>query len=208
MSDDNSSLFRQEALDRLQTPERLDDLLTRVNPHASLFFWVGACCLLVFVVWGFLGRVETGIDTQAVGLQESNGHYQIVAFVSPIEASQIKAQQKAYVSVEGLPKERYGLVRARVLSVLDKVMSREEMLQLCADDVYVSMLLSQNRRVAVYIEPEPLPTNPTGWAWTASMGPDFKLRTGVFMSVSIPLWVSTPVYYVFPFLGNTHALNP
>ncbi|HKI35487.1 MAG TPA: HlyD family efflux transporter periplasmic adaptor subunit [Gemmataceae bacterium] len=58
----NRPIFRQEALDRLSSPEQLDQLMQVTAPRA----WIalGACALLILaaLLWGFFGTIPTTVE--------------------------------------------------------------------------------------------------------------------------------------------------
>ena len=60
------SVFRQDALDRLASPERLDELMQVTGPKA----WIALSALGVLLVtlgaWGILGRINTRVEGQGI----------------------------------------------------------------------------------------------------------------------------------------------
>ena len=62
-------LFRQAALDRLASPERLDELMRVTSPQG----WVALAALgvgiLVAVIWSFTGEITTKVDGQGILLR-------------------------------------------------------------------------------------------------------------------------------------------
>src|SRR5262249_37702704 len=55
---DSSPIFRQAALDRLSSPEQLDQMMQVTTPKSWLA--LGACCILVLtaLAWGIWGNVH------------------------------------------------------------------------------------------------------------------------------------------------------
>lgn len=67
----SKSLFREASMDRLSSPEQLDELI-RVTSTKAWFALAAIGCIFVSVlVWGFLGSIPTKIDGQ--GILISNG---------------------------------------------------------------------------------------------------------------------------------------
>lgn len=66
MSDPQKRLFRQEALERLSSPERLDLLMQVVSPKG----WVALACLgsgiLLVILWSVFGRLPVTVNAKAV----------------------------------------------------------------------------------------------------------------------------------------------
>lgn len=63
---DEQSVFRKVALDRLASPERLDQLIHVTSPRAWLALAAFALLVLVMVGWGLLGRISTRVEGQGI----------------------------------------------------------------------------------------------------------------------------------------------
>ncbi|MDJ0690279.1 MAG: NHLP bacteriocin system secretion protein [Xenococcaceae cyanobacterium MO_188.B32] len=64
-----NKMFRQEALDRLSSPERLDQTLKIVNPRAWLPLATAGSLVLIAVGWSVLGRIPLNVNGQGVLIQ-------------------------------------------------------------------------------------------------------------------------------------------
>jgi hypothetical protein len=66
------TIFRQAALDRLASPERLDELIEVTTPRLWLAL-LGACTLLVMAVaWGLYGSVPTLVRGQGILIRDGS----------------------------------------------------------------------------------------------------------------------------------------
>ena len=65
-----SRIFRQAALDRLASPEQLDQLMQVTRPKSWLA--LGACCLLVMVavVWSLWGTIHTKVSGRGIMIKQ------------------------------------------------------------------------------------------------------------------------------------------
>ncbi len=63
-------IFRQAALDRLSSPEQLDQLMQVTTPKGRLALW--ACCglLLTALLWSFLGEIRTKVNGPGILVNE------------------------------------------------------------------------------------------------------------------------------------------
>src|SRR5262245_504474 len=59
-------IFRRESLERLSSPERLDQLLYVVKPQLWLFLACTAALLCLFALWSVLGRIPVSADGAAI----------------------------------------------------------------------------------------------------------------------------------------------
>ncbi|HEY7062220.1 MAG TPA: HlyD family efflux transporter periplasmic adaptor subunit [Chloroflexota bacterium] len=72
MVDPKQRLFRQAALDRLSSPERIDELM-EVTSRQGWLALLGLCVVLaVTVVWGLLGAIPTVVKGQGILLREGS----------------------------------------------------------------------------------------------------------------------------------------
>ncbi|MFT4768922.1 MAG: HlyD family secretion protein [Glaciecola sp.] len=71
-------IFRQEALDRLSSPENLDTLIEVTGPKGWLALLATAGVLLAAIVWSVLGTLPTKVDGQGMLLKEG-GVFKVVA---------------------------------------------------------------------------------------------------------------------------------
>ncbi len=62
-------LFRQAALDRLSSPEQLDQLLQVTSPRTWLALATIGAILVLSIVWGFIGRVPEHVTGQGILLR-------------------------------------------------------------------------------------------------------------------------------------------
>ncbi|HWR56734.1 MAG TPA: NHLP bacteriocin system secretion protein [Negativicutes bacterium] len=70
-------LFRKVALDKLASPEQLDQLITVTNPKAWFALIAVGCILATAVIWSILGSIPTKVSGQGV-IAKSSGVYNIV----------------------------------------------------------------------------------------------------------------------------------
>ncbi|HEX2464249.1 MAG TPA: NHLP bacteriocin system secretion protein [Thermoanaerobaculia bacterium] len=65
----SKKLFRQAALDRLASPERLDELMRVTSPVGWIALAAIGVGILVATIWGFVGRITTKVDGQGILLR-------------------------------------------------------------------------------------------------------------------------------------------
>lgn len=78
---ENHKIFRQEALERLSSPEKLDQTLKIVNPKAWIPLATAGCLVTVGLLWSVLGRIPLTANGRGVLVQPN----QVVSFQSPSE---------------------------------------------------------------------------------------------------------------------------
>lgn len=66
MSAQNKNLYRQEALDRLSSPEQLDEAIVITSPGGWMALAGVVVLLATFIVWGFTASIPTRISGQGI----------------------------------------------------------------------------------------------------------------------------------------------
>lgn len=89
-----SELFRKKSLERVSSPEQLNDYIRVSNPGVWLVLAAIAVLLAGVCVWGVFGRLDT--KKQASGSCRSG---ELVCYIKASDASEIK--EDSVVSVDG-----------------------------------------------------------------------------------------------------------
>lgn len=66
MTNMNNSIFRQKSMDRVSSPEQLNDYIKVTNPGIWVVLAAVIVLLLGFIVWGAAGTLETRVNVAAV----------------------------------------------------------------------------------------------------------------------------------------------
>jgi len=89
--EEKNSIFRKESLDRIASPEQVDDYIHIASP--GVWFLLTAVLLLLagLIAWGFAGRLETRLTVEGV----SSGGSAVVV-LSQKQAPSLQVGAKAY----------------------------------------------------------------------------------------------------------------
>ena len=88
----NNSLFRKSSMDRLKSPEELNDYIRVANPSVWLLLGAVILVLLGVVVWGVFGTVESTLQT---GVRAEEGR--VVCCVSEADIHRIEEGMKVRI---------------------------------------------------------------------------------------------------------------
>ncbi len=93
MSDDSqNSIFRKESLERLSSPEQLDQLMQVVSPRSWLPLATLGCLVGLALLWSILGRIPITASGQGILVHPTDGSRDLVSlsYFSAAEASRIQ----------------------------------------------------------------------------------------------------------------------
>lgn len=78
----SQQIFRKEALDRLASPEQLDQLMSLTSPRGWIALGAVGMLLAMVIGWGFLGSIAVTVQGEGV-LVRPHGVYPIMSTVFP-----------------------------------------------------------------------------------------------------------------------------
>ncbi len=87
----NNKMFRQEALERLSSPERLDQTLKVVNPKAWIPLATAGSLVAVALGWSIFGRIPVTVEGRGVLIQPRR----VVPFQSPSDGHLVELNVKS-----------------------------------------------------------------------------------------------------------------
>ena len=176
MSTGRESVFRAAALDRLSSPEQLDERMRVVSARAWLALAALGALLLAAVLWGILGRLPLKArgDGRVLNLRA-------VVFVPASEARRIQPGMAAQISAA----THDGTLPGHVDRVSDRPASRAELLDALGDE-------AQARRLAAA----------GAFAVQLDAGGGASLPDGVPCHASIVVADQRPIAFVFPALAR------
>ena len=145
-------------------------------------------------------QVRTG-EVIAV-LEPLEGDLQPVIFVNSKLAKQIRPDMETQVSPTSVKKEEFGFMKAKVSSVSDFPITPEGAQAIVANAALVRELLGAEAKVEMRAALIPNAATPSGYQWSSSSGPPFRIAGGSRISVSVVVDRKPPITYVLPLIKS------
>ena len=145
--------------------------------------------------------VETGESLFIV--DDDQSELQALAFVPVSAVGSIDVGQRALLSPDSTPKDRYGEIEATVTFIGDVPMSPGRFAQLTSRTEALSSVVDQGVpvvEVRLLLKPDPLA--PSGLLWTLAPGPNFSLLAGTPFSGEVITSETSPISLLF---GMAHS---
>ncbi len=196
---DKSTLFRKESLERLSSPEQLDQLMQIVQPRHWLPLAALGVLVSLGVLWSVVARIPMTVAGPGVLVQPSDEDESLVGltYISRTDGAKIRQGMRVLI-LPSTGSERMGGVIGRVEEVTVPSTTTLGMARKMGstDD---AVALSE---VEVLVIPETDPETESGYRWSSASGADTVLLPGTAATMQITLDESPPIALVFPFLRN------
>ncbi|MCQ3930562.1 MAG: hypothetical protein DPW16_08880 [Chloroflexi bacterium] len=199
MQNVQNRLFRKVALDRLSSPEQLDQLMKITSPRAWLALIAIAVLLVAGALWAIFGSIPEETEGNGVLVNNpANDGLEAVIYVPLDEGAQLRPGMEVEVEVSTVKTETYGYVKAVVREVGDVPVTRQQVLDTVGNDEIANSTLPSGPVLEVRLELKPSDNTESGFEWTSQDGPPRKLTVGTPIAAIITVSEDRPISRVFP----------
>jgi HlyD family secretion protein len=182
--------------------EELKRVLTRVGAQTAIASTVAG---RVFEIRKNVGDTVGENDVIAT-LEDTTGTVQVIAFVNAEVSKRIAVGMPTEVSPTDVKREEYGFMLAKVSERGDFAASDSYVMSRMRNEAIVKRLTGNGTVVEVRAMLRPKDTTPSGFEWSTSDGPPFKIGGGTLVSVDIVVERKAPITLVMPFLRKTFGV--
>jgi hypothetical protein len=209
---DRKPIFRQEALERLSSPERLDQLVYVIGNRDRLFLIVMILIVAVGLYWSVAGRLPVNVSGQGILLQDPSisGSTEPALFCkiyfSIADGKRIQPGMRMEVVPDTVKRERYGGISGTVRAASQMPVSRSTVAAAFGNADLADRLLADPPCIEITVELERDPASFSGLRWTASRGPEMQISAGTTAVGRATLEQRTPISYVLPYLRSAGGI--
>ena len=124
MAEKGSNLFRKSSLERVSSPEQLNEYI-KVNNPSLILILIGLFVIIISgVVWMFSGGIPETVSLNGV-IVEEGGKQEVCCYV-PISSSQrLSEGMRTQISLDYAGREEYGYINGAITSVGKEVVTNE-----------------------------------------------------------------------------------
>ena len=188
-NEQESSLFRQEALEQISSPEQLDQLIQVVTlkdwlPLASIGFLVALA-----LIWSIVGRIPVFVEAKGLLVQGSNAQHSdaqptdqfdpqqlmSVSYFPIASGKQIHPGDRILILPETASSDEFGGMEATVAQVSPYPVTQASALERVNGNQELAALVYTPASIEVISKLTPDAATATGYHWAMSNGPDQKL---------------------------------
>jgi hypothetical protein len=193
-----TSIFRKESLERLSSPEQLDQLMQVVTPRSWIPLATLGTLIGLVVLWAIFGRIPITMVGRGVIVRTTSGSSELVGltYFQQSDSEQIRPGMSIVLVPDSVQSERVGGVLARIKSISGPAITT---LDAARQSKTIDSSL-QADSVEVMTELERDPSTLSGYRWTSTGGSKLNLVPGVTTTARITLEERAPIAFIFPFL--------
>jgi HlyD family secretion protein len=123
------------------------------------------------------------------------------------EGKQIQPGMKVEMTPTSVHRERFGGIVGTVSNISTQPVTPEGVAKLTGNATLAKSLMGEDSKIQISADLQTDPTNQSGFHWSSSKGPQFKVSAGSTTSVRITVEERAPITFVFPFLKSWSGLS-
>ncbi len=125
MDERESGLFRKSTLERVSSPEHLNEYIKVNNPSLILMLVGLFVAIISGVVWMFFGGVPEMVKLNGVIIEEPNKPKEVCCYMPISTSHRLKEGMDVQISPDYAGREEYGYVNGKITSVGKDIVTSE-----------------------------------------------------------------------------------
>jgi hypothetical protein len=195
----SQSIFRKKAMEKLTTPERLDQMMSITTPRGWLALLALGSLVVAAVLWATLATIPTTVSGEGIlsNNEQDASRLDAILYTTVWDGMRIQPGMAARVSPVTVTKEEYGLMVGRVTSVKPEASTYADMGRMLRNDALAQSLASAGKLIEVRVELESAPDTASGYRWTTVQGPPTPVQSGTICKGTLVIKEERPIELVF-----------
>jgi len=176
-----NNLFRKTALDRISSPEQLNEYMKVAGPGVWAILAGLAITFAAFIVWGLVGSIPETVQIGGTVLAPGDNSMAVYSYLPIEDTKQIEPGMKVRISPDYTPREQYGYIYGTVKSV-GRIPVNEDSLRAALGSDFDLIYLPAGNVIEVVVEPEMQNGSPR---WSTSRGAAVEVIPGSSCSMDV-----------------------
>lgn len=191
----NDSLFRKKSLERISSPEQLNDYIKVSNPSVWLIIGAMIIIAIAFSIWSFSGNITT--EVSATGVFQGNSQDSIDSVVCYVDANKMqKISEGMQVRIYDRSKPMEAYVTGKVAKISNVPVSQADILHSYSSEYVADTILDSDYGVAVLIKVNKKSDGNYDWA-NNEVGDTAFLKLNDLCAVDIVTSSIAPIEFLF-----------
>lgn len=202
-----SKLFRQSAIDKLQSPEQLDKMIIVTKPSTWIAIVGLAFIIVAALIWSIFGTIPSKITGDGIFLdsskvttvyEENENEKTVVLYLPLSEGKSVEVGMSVRIHPSTVAEEEYGHMEGEIVYVDEYVATEESMKSVLREDSLVDTFLQNGAVVTVVCSLRTDEKTESGYYWSAQKGAEVVLREGTPVSADIITDERAPISLLLP----------
>ena len=192
MPENESGLFRKSTLERVSSPEQLNEYIKVTNPSLIVMLIGIFTILIAGAVWVFSSGIPKTADLLGVAVTDSSGTQKVYCYVPIATSKRLAKDMEAQISPDYADREEYGFINGKVLSVGTEIVTEEYLSHKFENPQLVLPMVSAAAKQGNVVEIE-LSTG----KWSSEKGEGIVVTNGTSCSVKVVVGETKPYELIF-----------
>ncbi len=197
---DRHSLFRQESLERLSSPEQLDQLMQIVTPKSWIPLGTLGLLIVAGLIWSVVGRIPITVSGQGLLVEDSDGSGELVGvtYFEKADGDRIRPGMDILLLPSGVSEETGG-IQGQVKSVaespfqtLEDIRQVKEAGESPLQDTLSEVIADLNRDDSTM----------SGLEMSSPSSAEMMIPPGKTVTARVTVDRRSPISFIFPFLDR------
>ncbi|MBQ2611604.1 hypothetical protein IJF81_04350 [bacterium] len=191
MSENEKSLFRKSSLERVSSPEQLNEYIKITNPSLIVILLGIFTLLAAGLIWVFSGGIPKTVDLQGVVVGDPGSEQKLYSYVSIADSKRLSKGMKVQISPDYAAREEYGYKNGVIKSVSTDIVTMEYLQSKFRNPQIVAPLLYSLQETN-YVEVEMEMQD-----WSSEKGKGIEISEGSICKVSAVIGETKPYELIF-----------
>lgn len=193
MAENESTLFRKSTLERVSSPDQLNEYIKVTNPSLIVMLIGIFSILIAGIVWIFSGVIPKTVDISGVVASNSKGNVAVYCYVPIGTSKRLTPGMDVQISPDYADREEYGYIKGTVTNVGSKIVTDEYLTSKFTQPQIIYPLFSQySNNYGNLVEIE-LSMN----EWSSDEGAKLEINEGTICEVSAIVGGTRPYELIF-----------
>lgn len=192
MAENESNLFRKSSLERISSPDQLNEYVKVTNPSLIVILVSVFTVLAAGMVWIFSGVIQKTVSLTGVVASDLSGSEGVYCFVPLATSKRISPGMEVRISPDYADHEQYGYIKGTVRSVGSKVLTDEYLSSNFAEPQLFVPLISSSEANGNLVE---IKLSMDGWS--NKEGEKLNVTEGTVCEVTVVVGGTKPYELIF-----------
>jgi len=189
-----SDIFRKSSLERISSPEQLNEYVKITNPGAWAVLSGLLAVLICVFVWAWAGSILETVQLIGVAYAHEGEGVTVYCYVPMNVSKRIDAGMNVQISPDYAPREEFGYILGKVESVGGKPVTEDEITQTFGNINYVMEFITGGNMVQVKVVPE---QEKGRLKWSNKKGENVSVTNGSYCDLLIVVKERKPYELIF-----------